>query len=92
MTYTARGVGTVPRVIYKDVFRIKKKKKGGSSREKKEIEKDDLELVYENEKEEVYVNKKRISVQGGLSISNQPIMPMEYLENLDHKVSLRFDY
>jgi len=65
VTHTARGVGTVPGVIYKDVFRIKKKSSDSSPKEKQ-----NLALIYEDEKEQVFVDKKRLSVQGLIAAQN----------------------
>ena len=74
-------------MIYKDVFRIRKKKKDNSSPGRKEIEKDDLELVYENDKEELYVDKKRLSIQGDILRIDEHFVKKE---NLDEEVFIIF--
>lgn len=88
VTYTARGVGTVPGVIYKDVFRIKKKTPEASAKEKI-AEKQNMALIYEDEKEQVYVDKKRLSIQG-LKAAQNPVLVEANASDalpLDYKVS-----
>ena len=63
MTNTARGVGTVPGVIYKNVFRVKKKNaQSPTKNSQKEIEKAELELIYENDQEQIYLDKKKLNL------------------------------
>lgn len=83
VTHTARGVGTVPSAIYKNVFKIKSKKKDNARTDPKEAEKNDLELVFEDDKQQVFVNKKSLS---------RNILPTEKLKSLNEVDTAALDY
>lgn len=84
VTHTARGVGTVPSAIYKNVFKIKSKKQKENSRvDPKEAEKNDLELVFEDDKQQVFVNKKSL---------NKNVLPTEKLKSLNEIDTAALDY
>jgi len=54
------------------VFRIKKKSPEASAK-KEAAEKQNMALIYEDEKEQVYVDKKRLSIQG-LKAAQNPVL------------------